>query len=56
MIAPSPTSLRLPAWATKLLRRLAALEDGRYLVILSKGADSADWSVTRMGKIETLEQ
>lgn len=44
--------MTLPEWVLKLARRLLALPDGRYQIVLTKNGDRNDWSVTRLGKIE----
>jgi len=42
----------MPSWVVKLARRLLALEPGRWQIVLTVG-NKHDWTVTRLGKVET---
>lgn len=41
----------MPDWLQKLARRLAALQPGRYSIILTVG-HRHDWTVQLLGKVE----
>lgn len=38
-------------WLTRLTRRLAGLQPGRYIIIVTVGRE-VDWTVTEAGKVE----
>ena len=42
-----------PEWTVKLMRRICALAEGRYTIVLSVGGITQDWTVSRMGDVET---
>lgn len=46
------TEQEVPAWLLKFARRVLALNDGRYVIVLSKHKHHTDWTVQRLGKIE----
>lgn len=41
-----------PDWMVKLARRLLALPDGCYVIVLSRDGSKAEWSVLQVGKVE----
>lgn len=43
----------MPEWVVKLARRLLALPDGRYSIVLTVDGQRRDWSVQPLGKVET---
>lgn len=45
----------MPEWVLKLARRLMALTEGRYLIVLTVGKET-NWTVTKLGKVEGKER
>jgi len=51
--APSlRTVVSIPARWSRFLRRVSTLPEGRYIVVLTVGDDSCDWSVESAGRVE----
>lgn len=46
------TLVSLPARWGRFLRRMSTLPEGRYIVVLTVGDDSCDWSVEQIGRVE----
>lgn len=43
---------QIPTRLLRLFLRVASLQRGRYVVLLSVGDDSIEWSVSEVGRIE----
>lgn len=44
--------ITVPVRWLRLLRRLLALQNGRYILVLTVADDHCDWSVQDVGKVE----
>jgi hypothetical protein len=46
----------MPTWIQNFVRRILGLQDGRYLLILTKQGKQVDWTVLRLGKMERSKE
>lgn len=46
----------MPIWIQKFARRILGLQDGRYLLILTKQGKQIDWTVLSLGKVERSKE
>lgn len=42
----------MPDWIIKLARRILALEDGCWLIVLTRQGEERRWTVMNLGKVE----